>query len=64
MTLNFQYPWGSGDSRRAAIFREVIRLTDIKQRAAKVYNLELMKKADAKIRELRRDLGHRAWGKG
>ena len=63
-TLNFKYPWQTQDSNRAAIYREVIRLGDLKQKAAKSCNFRFMKKIEVRIKELRRQLGYKAWGKG
>ena len=61
--MTFYYPWKEAQADRAFLYREVVRLTDVKQAAAKSCNFSLMKKAEEKIKEYKRKLGYRAWGK-
>jgi len=61
--MTFHYPWAEMQAGRAATYREVVRLSQVKQDAARMCNFSLMRKAEERIKELKRQLGYRAWGK-
>ena len=61
--MTFYYPWDEVNADRNATYREVIRLNNLKQQAARQCNFSMMKKIEIRVKELRRKLGYRAWGK-